>query len=73
MNHSVIEFASVAFSSVLQRAPLATEVHFLLMGYVFEQLRYHRYEWMRDSMNIPSRHDALRLGFTCEGLLGCHL
>lgn len=64
----VIEVGSVAFSPLLKRTPLATEAHFLLMGYVFEQLRYRRYEWKCDSLNVPSRHAALRLGFTFEGI-----
>ncbi|MGL9736350.1 MAG: GNAT family N-acetyltransferase [Symbiopectobacterium sp.] len=74
VNHGVIEVGSVAFSSVLQRTPLATEAHFLLMGYVFEQLRYRSYEWKYDSLNAPSQRAALRLEFTFEwGPSGCHL
>ncbi|MCW2484887.1 GNAT family N-acetyltransferase [Candidatus Symbiopectobacterium sp. NZEC127] len=68
VNHGVIEVGSVAFSSALKRTPLATEAHFLLMGYVFEQLNYRRYEWKCDSLNAPSRRAALRLGFTFEGI-----
>lgn len=68
MNNGVIEVGTVAFSSALKRTPMATEAHFLLMGYVFEQLRYRRYEWKCDSLNAPSRRAALRLGFTFEGI-----
>ncbi len=68
VNNGVIEVGSVAFSSTLKRTPLATEAHFLLMSYVFEQLRYRRYEWKCDSLNAPSRRAALRLGFTFEGI-----
>ncbi len=68
MGSGVIEVGSVAFSPLLKHTPLGTEAHFLLMGYVFEQLRYRRYEWKCDSLNVPSRHAALRLGFTFEGI-----
>lgn len=68
VNNGVIEVGSVAFSPALKRTPLATEAHFLLMGYVFEQLHYRRYEWKCDSLNAPSRRAALRLGFTFEGI-----
>ncbi|MCW2479712.1 GNAT family N-acetyltransferase [Candidatus Symbiopectobacterium sp. NZEC135] len=68
VSNGVIEVGSVVFSSALKRTPLATEAHFLLMGYVFEQLHYRRYEWKCDSLNAPSRRAALRLGFTFEGI-----
>ncbi|MGG2143616.1 GNAT family N-acetyltransferase [Symbiopectobacterium sp. RP] len=58
VNNGVIEVGSVAFSSALKRTPLATEAHFLLMGYVFEQLHYRRYEWKCDSLNAPSHRSA---------------
>ncbi|WP_342755428.1 GNAT family protein [Pantoea sp. MBD-2R] len=66
--HGVIEVGHVAFSPLLQRTPAATETHFLLMQYAFEQLGYRRYEWKCDSLNAPSRKAALRLGFRYEGL-----
>lgn len=62
VNNGVIEVGSVAFSPSLKRTPLATEAHFLLMGYVFEQLHYRRYEWKCDSLNAPSRRAALLWG-----------
>lgn len=51
----------------LQRTPISTEAHFLLMRYVFDELRYRRYEWKCDSLNAPSRRAAERLGFVFEG------
>jgi hypothetical protein len=36
--------------------------------HVFEDLRFRRYEWKCDSLNLPSRRAALRLGFTAEGI-----
>ncbi|HEM2541278.1 TPA: GNAT family N-acetyltransferase [Streptococcus suis] len=66
-NHRTIEVGWVIFSPQLQRTRQATEAHYLLMNYVFEELGYRRYEWKCDHLNSPSRHAALRLGFTYEG------
>lgn len=66
--HGVIEVGHVTFSPKLQRTPISTEAQFLLMGYVFDQLGYRRYEWKCDSLNAPSRAAAQRLGFTFEGI-----
>lgn len=38
------------------------------MQYVFDELRYRRYEWKCDSLNAPSRKAADRLGFSFEGI-----
>lgn len=66
--HGVIEVGNVIFSPQLQRTPAATEAQFLLMGYIFDQLGYRRYEWKCDSLNAPSRRAAQRLGFQFEGI-----
>lgn len=63
-----IEVGHVHFSPLLARTPLATEVHWLLMRYVFDTLGYRRYEWKCDSLNEPSRRAALRPGFRFEGV-----
>ncbi|MCL4898713.1 GNAT family N-acetyltransferase [Streptococcus suis] len=63
----VIEVGWVLFSPKLQKTRLATEAHYLLMSYIFENLGYRRYEWKCDHLNGPSRRAALRLGFTYEG------
>ena len=65
--HGVIEVGHVAFSPLLKQTRQATEAHFLLMRYAFEQLGYRRYEWKCDSLNAPSRRAAARLGFQYEG------
>lgn len=67
-NNGTVEEGFMVFSPLLQRSVQATEAHFLLMKYVFETLGYRRYEWKCDSLNIPSRRAALRLGFCYEGL-----
>ncbi|WP_312046279.1 GNAT family protein [Erwinia sp.] len=66
--HGVMEVGYVTFSPALQRTPLSTESHFLLMRYAFDELGYRRYEWKCDSLNAPSRRAAERLGFRYEGL-----
>ena len=64
----VIEVGSVTYSDRLKRTRKATEAQLLLAQYVFETLKYRRYEWKCDSLNQPSRNAALRLGFTYEGM-----
>lgn len=65
--HGVVEVGHVAFSPLLKQTSMATEAHYLLMRYAFEQLGYRRYEWKCDSLNASSRRAAQRLGFHYEG------
>lgn len=65
--NGVIEVGWLVFSRTMQRTPLSTEAHFLLMQHVFDELGYRRYEWKCDRLNAPSRRAAERLGFTFEG------
>lgn len=46
---------------------MASEAMFLMMGRVFDELGYRRYEWKCDALNAPSRRAAERLGFVYEG------
>ena len=64
----VIEVGNVMYGAGLQRTPGATEAQYLLARYVFDDLRYRRYEWKCNALNAPSRRAADRLGFTFEGL-----
>lgn len=66
-DHGVIEVGYVIFSPALQRTRASTEAQYLLMRYVFDDLGYRRYEWKCDSLNVPSRRSAERLGFAFEG------
>lgn len=59
----------VIFSPSLKKTISSTEAQYLLMAYVFDELGYRRYEWTCNSLNIPSRSAAMRLGFTLEGVL----
>ena len=67
-NIGVIEVGHIHFSPVLQKTPLSTEVMFLMMQRVFDELGYRRYEWKCDSLNEKSNKAAKRLGFTFEGI-----
>jgi len=64
----VIEVGHIHYSPALQRTPLATEVMYLMMARVFDELGYRRYEWKCDALNAPSRRAAERFGFRYEGL-----
>ena len=62
-----IELGGVTFSPALQRTAHATEASFLMIEKAFA-LGYRRCEWKCDSLNLPSRRAACRLGFTFEGI-----
>lgn len=62
-----IEVGAVTFSPALKQTRMGTEAHYLLARYVFEELNYRRYEWKCDTLNLPSRKAAERLGFVYEG------
>jgi RimJ/RimL family protein N-acetyltransferase len=65
--NGVIEVGHLNFSPALQRTAAATEAMYLMMRRAFETLGYRRYEWKCDSLNMPSRRAAERLGFSYEG------
>lgn len=69
----VIEMGNIVYGTPLQRTVAATEAQYLVARYVFETLRYRRYEWKCNALNAPSRRAALRLGFTFEGLFRQHM
>lgn len=62
-----IEVGHLSFSPLLQQRPAATEAMFLMMQNAFA-LGYRRYEWKCNSLNMPSRRAASRLGFQFEGV-----
>ena len=61
-----IEVGHLNFSPLMQKKVTATEALYLLAKYSFE-LGYRRYEWKCDSLNLPSKAAAKRLGFKYEG------
>lgn len=71
--HGQVEIAGVLLGRVLQRTTAATEAVHLLMAHAFDELGYRRFEWKCDSLNEPSRHAALRLGFVEEGRFRHHM
>jgi RimJ/RimL family protein N-acetyltransferase len=66
--NGVIEVGHVTYAPALQRTRVATEAQYLFMRRAFDELGYRRYEWKCDSLNMPSRAAAERLGFTFEGI-----
>ena len=64
----VIEVGHIHYSPQMQKTPMATEVMYLMMRRVFDELGYRRYEWKCDALNARSRQAAIRLGFTFEGI-----
>lgn len=71
--HRVIEVGNIIYAFDLQRTRGATEAMYLLAKYVFEELKYRRYEWKCNALNEPSSRAALRLGFTFEGVFRQHM
>ena len=63
---ATIEIGFLAFSPRLQRSVAATEAMYLMMKWAFEA-GYRRTEWKCDTLNLPSRRAAQRLGFSYEG------
>jgi RimJ/RimL family protein N-acetyltransferase len=62
-----IEVGAIIYAPALQRTKAATEVQYLLLRHAFDDLGYRRYEWKCDSLNVPSRRAADRLGLVEEG------
>ena len=73
VSNRVIEVGHVAFGPVLQRTRAGTEVLYLLGCLVFDRLRYRRWEWKCNSLNVASQRAAERYGFVFEGLFRQHM
>lgn len=69
----VIEVGGIILGPILQKSVGATEAQYLLARYVFETLKYRRYEWKCDNNNAPSKRAAERFGFTFEGVFRQHM
>jgi RimJ/RimL family protein N-acetyltransferase len=70
--HLKIEIGSVWYSPVVQRTGANTEATYLMLRHAFE-LGYRRVEWKCNALNERSRHSALRMGFTFEGIQDSHM
>jgi RimJ/RimL family protein N-acetyltransferase len=62
-----IEVGHLNFSPLMQQTPVATEAMWLMMREAFS-LGFRRYEWKCNSLNVPSRSAARRLGLSFEGI-----
>lgn len=71
--NGVIEVGHVHLSPALKNSAAATEAQVMLMGHVFDDLAYRRYEWKCDAQNAASRKAAERLGFHAEGVFRQHM
>lgn len=67
--HASIELGHIWFAPPMQRTRAATEAMFLLLRLAGDELGYRRLVWRCDSLNLPSRRAAERLGFAAEGVL----
>ncbi|MBI5670270.1 MAG: GNAT family N-acetyltransferase [Chloroflexi bacterium] len=70
--HLKIEIGAVWYSPVAQRTGANTEATYLMLRRAFE-LGYRRVEWKCNALNERSRHSALRMGFTFEGIQEYHM
>ncbi|PGH07648.1 hypothetical protein GX51_01657 [Blastomyces parvus] len=73
ISNRVVEIGFVAFAKMLQRTTPATEVFYVMLKYVFDELHFRRCEWKCDDLNGPSKRAATRLGFVYEGLFRKHI
>ncbi len=69
----VIEIGNIVYTPLLQRTAAGTEAQYLMARYVFDDLRYRRYEWKCNALNAPSRRAAERFGFSYEGTFRQHM
>ena len=72
-NDGVIEVGHIHYSKFMQKKPIGTEVMYLMMKRVFDELKYRRYEWKCNALNLRSCVAARRLGFKFEGIFKQHM
>ncbi len=65
--NGVAELGTINWSPLMKRSALGSEAIFLMLRHLFDDLGYRRCEWKCDSLNLPSRQAAERLGFRYEG------
>jgi len=69
--HLKIELGGIWYSPIAQRTNANLEATMLLLRHAFG-LGYRRVEWKCDALNLRSRHAALRMGFSFEGIQDAH-
>lgn len=71
--NAAIELGGIWFSPAMQRTRASTEAMFLPLRLAADDLGYRRLVWKCNSLNMPSRRAAERLGFTFEGTHRMHM
>ena len=72
-NDGVIEVGHIHYSTLMKKKIIGTEVMYLMMKRVFDELEYRRYEWKCNALNTRSCDAAHRLGFKFEGIFKQHM
>ncbi len=67
-----LELGHIWYSPMVHFTKVNTEVVYLMLKEMFEELNYRRVEWKCDALNARSRKAALRLGFSFEGIFRQH-
>ena len=67
------ELGHIWYSPLAQQSMVNTEVTFLLLRALFDDLGYRRVEWKCDNRNEASKQAALRMGFRFEGVFSKHM
>jgi RimJ/RimL family protein N-acetyltransferase len=67
------ELGHIWYSPLAQKSRVNTEATFLLLRYLFDDLRYRRVEWKCDNANEASKQAALRMAFQHEGVFRKHM
>jgi RimJ/RimL family protein N-acetyltransferase len=67
------ELGHIWYDARVQRTAITTETAYVMLCYLFDELRYRRIEWKCDNNNVRSKNAAIRLGFQYEGLFRKHL
>ncbi len=71
--HRRMELGHIWYVPAVHRTGVNTEAAYLMLAEAFGRYRCRRVEWKCDSLNAVSRHAALRLGFTFEGIFRNHM
>jgi len=70
--HGTVEIGSVWLTVKAQKSEINTHSIYLILCYLFDELKYRRVEWKCNNENEQSKRSALRLGFVYEGLFRQH-
>ncbi len=65
--HGSAELGSLTYGRKLQRTRAGTELIFLMLSHLFDDLGWRRAEWKCNTLNAPSIAAAGRYGFVYEG------